>query len=503
MQPGYTALADEEYLELEDDDAVEALLVATCADSLLLNPEPGLTRVAYIATSVVAPESAVVAALMSVGVIVPPYTMTSEVVVKPMDRRFDALAQSYVFIEDSVVVSWDIPELGCQDLTRSQCENMQLNSGERLIHGSGHSTLAVTGWRPKLDGLEAVQFVAHTARGETHAFLWYGTTIRRVVAHSSALYECIGYGTPAENFKLLAGTPADRITWSTHDWRALDYHTMSNFSDTEGIVVRANAMEYRVKTKKTFNLHVSALRSTDQGGEEYTVTGVEPSAFVSIAEVVWQSGRTCSFLRWRPDRLRADTKEHITKVIRSVSFAEFMDYIPYAENPGVGVLSRLVMAPRGPLHKHRVLHRNSRGLAPYSWGNTDHQLSDYLASFAREVCTQHGQIDAEMLHQELREQGKYSSSGYLYNLYPSTPGPFRCVLMDDWIYTPIPLATTSRIVVRNALHCSRRVTERFSACVHEFRGERFLIYYGSLRQARYRWAVHGRYQYRVLPQVSE
>jgi len=499
LQPGYTAPDDDDIFELEDDNSIETSIVPANNSSLLIDPEMDAAWISYDVPVSVKPASAVLTSLVNAGAVIPPYSATPDVVAQPMDRKFDDLASSYVFLNNSVVVSWDIPELGCQEITRSQCENMQLNSGEKVIHGSGQSALAVTGWRPKIDGVEAVQFVAHTAAGEKHAFLWYGETFRRVTAHSAALYECVGYGTVTESFNLLSGSPAEELNCHRHEWRSLDRQEMQNFVETEGIIICANTMEYRIKSQKTFNLHVTPFHSVDESGEEYTVHGVDPTALVSVAEVTWMTGRTCAFLRWRPDRARADTKDHILKVLRSVSLSEFLEYIPNSRKDDNKVTSLLVMSTRGPVHKHRVRQRETSRLAPYVWGNTEHIESNYLASVARELCAQKGQIDSDMLHRELREQGKYSSSGTLYNLYPHTPGPLRCILTDSMIFTPIPLSTTSRVIVHLVARCPRRLLDRMGACVHTVRDERFFIIYASLRKARYRWAIHGRYQYRAPP----
>jgi len=390
-------------------------------------------------------EHPVLVALLNEGVVIPPFVAPCRFT-PVLVRDFSVLANYVVFIDGSQVIRWDIPEMGCQDLMPSHLAQMQLNMDPPLIHGSGPSTLAVQSWRPKLNGIAAVQIVATTMAGSTVGFLWYGTTMRRVSAKVSALYEVLDAGTPRERFVLLNGEVSPDIVCETNLWRALSLAAIDQGATEDGIVILANAVEYRVKREQTFNLRFTTRDgvAVDTSNNEYYVQDIPVHVPGGIVEVYHLSRREVAFKRMRTDVVSADTPGHIVQAMRAVSLSTFKEYLPDASEPRKAVTA-LYRVPAVPTHVHRVRHLSNTAIAPAAWAaRVQPSECSYLMSLARDLCLDRGMVSPMSLHAAVVKSGRYSSSGKLFDWF-SKPPPIRGWLCDAWLVTNYPSRSTTQV----------------------------------------------------------
>jgi len=519
MQPGYEA-PDDDDLFLEDDDSVIDETYQAWRDTSAVDDYAGISDLpdqhstlrgivgfaseAQAASHPILPPTvptglegvragtshpmwpAVVVAVGMASPLTPSFIPSSAPIAPVMDDHFEDLSPFYVLVESSVVVSWEFPEVRPIDLTHDQCQSMlgdpdQL--GAPIIIPS-----AIDAWRPIERGVEAIQFVAHTARGGVHAYLWYGTTIRKVIATGSARYICKDYRRDTECFSLLSGTPASDILYHDHKW--LHYHrpAMSYHCGLEGICILMDTIEYRVKARRTINLRVTTSGYLDSRGYGYNVSSEaipcnsiievdlvpgdmmgpeqsdpsrrDSSSVSTLSETnlssVDMAGRLSCSLSSTPRKVYpyalVSSPEQVVGVIVSVTAREFMDFFP--EQSDAGPLDFYTSADNW--------HSVNRGFTHYSL--VDIPVFSEFVNFIIERCTKQVRVE--------KPWARY---------FHFTPGLVRCINSRDWVFTTIPVLRSTHIFVRNYRHCATRTRKLFYSGTHDIAGTRYVIFYGYPR----------------------
>jgi len=396
--------------------------------------------------------SPVLKALKTLDVVIPDVENERLEVVPPMREDFNDLSSALIAVDGSAVVSWDVPSLESQVLTPSECTFAHEDS-TAISQGAPD---VVSGWRPIIPGEEVYQFVAFNAAGASQAFLWWEEKIRKVKASSSAVYVCQNYDTPTEEFVISSGSPATDINWVPHDWQAFNLEVAIRWEEFIGVSLLMNAMEYRVYKQKTFHLLISAYKRFDYDRNEYEVFGVGSTPQHRVAEVRWLKTNVCEFIRWSR-RKRPDTARYIQRVKESMTLADIQQrVIPVYPFQSVYPLMKYGNLPYQPCASH--LER--RGLTPFSIGDSGSMLD-----FPSVILTEQRRI--------------FSLDALLLAYSPPNLGPVRCLYLRHWVLTPVPIIHTTRVFVSRMDICDPKVLAFFPNSVHDIRGERFLIFYGS------------------------
>jgi len=519
MQPGYMACDDDDNFTLEDDTSIEGLLCPPLGasvfsddydysmsspenlqieqivnsrneDNQVNTPMPitpierlssPLERVSSGPPKLVAVEketiiqapSAVVSALLSVGVHIPPYTASAVEVPQLVDCDFSELSHHYMIVGDSTVDSWDVPRSTIPYLNREVSEEFVRSRNYQVL--DIQQPLAGIEWRSTSPGAVAAQLVAHTASGEHFAYLWYEKICRKVVALTSALYYCRGAGTPLESFALWRGESAYDVPSAKLDWHPAYYRTLLNYRDHDDMIVRFDSAEYMLKTQKTINLHINSGRGWDLDGVSYDIKGAPEVDTITVAELRWHSASVIEFLCWRPDVLRADTTAHITAVAESLTVLEFIDLVT-----SLSLTLPSVNRASGSYLRLSYPYVNSRGFTPFSL-SPGHPLHLHLCHLIRNTRLHFGVLVKRNLNCNIYVSEMDSLRGKFYTLYRATSGKLWCIYTRrKWYYTLVPTRTTVRIVIRHISNCSRLWINRLKGCVQDIYGERFVVFYASL-----------------------
>jgi len=516
MQPGYMPCDDDDNFALEDDTSIEGLLcpsseVGTSDDYDYSMSDPEESPVIYTGTSLenktqtivqtpivseenlkitqtllssvpretgrVKPEtivqtpSAVVSALLSVGVSIPPYSASIAEVPQLVDCDFADLSRHYMIVGESTVVSWDVPRDNIPYLNRIVGEECVRAGNYRVL--DVQRPLAGLEWRPKPRGVIAAQIVAHTSTGEQFSWLWYDKICRKVIALTSALYYCQAPGTPMESFILRSGEAAQDLVSVPLEWFPVYHQTLLDCCDHDDLIIRYNSIEYILKMRKIIKLHINSGRGFDLDGVSYDIKGAPDIDTMAVAEVRWRSASVLEFSSWRPDLTRADTTVHIRQVIESLTVLEFLDLITSSTTLSTGL-------PQFSCIRDIHPYGNVRGLTPFSI-DYGHPLLPYIKHLIHNTRTHFGELRKNNMNCSIYSSEVDSHRKSFETLYRPTRGKLWCICTrQKWYYTLVPVSTTTRIIIRHISNCSRILLNRLKGCVQDIYGERFLVFYASL-----------------------
>jgi len=403
-------------------------------------------------------------------------------------RDFRELDNITSYYYGELIVFWDIPIMGADYLMKSHLPNIQINGPSAIIHGSGNSNHVISGFREKLDGEEAIQIVAHTASGRRIGILWCGDIISRVTAHASAIYERIRVGEK-DIYYLLSGTATDSVEVRYHQWVPITLRAMTPFLQKEGVVVRMNELEYRVKNARTMNLRVVGANSVDMQGNLYKVANI-PLGVSGIIEIEIQKPRAGRYIRKRPDRDFPDSALTVQTLMKSALLLDLLPYIPdipYVEGRDVQPVS---YAPEDKsVVDHRTYHRQHVWCACYAWTqrSTSPGTPTHLPSVAKEIYDRLGRVDGDLIQGEMASRHLHAVGTQMMRSCPILLSRKiivrRCmVLFEDnvcecWI-SNVPLRTTffaTQVKYSNLSRVTREASEPWFD-----RSREFLLVYMSL-----------------------
>jgi len=283
--------------------------------------------------------------------------------------------------------------------------------------------MAVTAFREKLDGVEAMQIVAHTTSGKRVAFVWCGKFLIRVQAQGSALYELV-YESGSMVFYLLSGTPAQDLNVRKHPWLPLCQQDLLPLLNKEGAILRINEQEFRVKNRRTLNLRYLGVVVTDFQNNVYQVTDL-PQDYRGIVEIELLSPRAGKYIRPRKDRTFPDSVGMVTTVMKSALLKDFIPLVPMAtEIHSMAIMPVSGIPSASSAHEHRAAHRSQPWLACHSWlqPKSSPASMEYLSAVARALFEEFYVLTPEMLHADLVSRHLYANG---CKLAPAMPVDFR------------------------------------------------------------------------------
>jgi len=407
----------------------------------------------------------VVVALQSVGVDIPPFGRVDR---PHMMTRYLPLREYSCVVDGQFIIDWDLPVLGINDIMPSQLSNLQFNGTDGIIHGVGQSSLAVSGWRPKYDGVEGVQFVATLQNGVKIGFLWYSDKIIRVEAEYSAHYEVLDFDSDKPEFILLSGTPSPNLIVTNNHWRPMSRKLIED-SNPEDIVLLANAQEYRVKQENTFNLY-STSPPQDESGSTYEVSDT-PEMMSPIIEVTYVSPGHAKYFRDREDRVRADTRTQVEQAIRAVQYKTFIEYVPY-DTQEVAPPVVFAKPQSSEPHVHRLQHQSRKIIGPMSWTKTETKPNlDYTGSLVAHICAITGSVDIATLQSVARLKDSYINGPHVTKLKSSSVSlmVIRSKPPDVFSYANRPMVRTSLVLVLSESRLGPVIRERLKLYVQHGR----------------------------------
>lgn len=388
--------------------------------------------------------------LATVGVV--PVIGTALARVGMMNRDFTALARTDLYVDEEIIMHWDIPLLGADTLTQSSLANIQINGPNAIIHGTGQSSVSVMAVREKLDGVEAVQFVAITATGRRVGFLWCQNTIRRVAAVASAHYEYMMVGDRHMYF-LHSGVPSDSIPVLSHSWQMVSNASVSSGLSTEGLMVLANGLEYRVKNKKTVTLRRSGKNlAMDANQTRYQVREMPKDFDQEFFEAEWMSINVVRFMHSRLDRDCADSRAQIATVISAVTVNDLLLRVPKVLQYSLSPCELFMISPvqNVTIEQHRLDHRLHGNYGPYTWSKyTDKVDVEYAAQEARLLLRLRGRLGEGDVQRELMFQGRYISGPRVFSYKKRLPlkiRAFRCVVRLEGVKYSILVSDRKSVV---------------------------------------------------------
>jgi len=397
-------------------------------------------------------------------------------------RDFAPLSQVPMIFEGELIAGWDIPDLGADTLMLSHLSTVQINGPNSLIHGSGQSSMAISACREKLDGIETAQIVAITASGRRVAFLWNSNEIRLVDAQKSAHYEYIGPRDGSGVYYLLSGQKAFDIDCRPHMWEIVSSERLSSFQKDDGAMLLCNGVEMRLKNKRTISVRKVGSIIADTGNNRYSVEGIAPGLSDGIIEVEWLSLGKCRFIKSRSDRDFADSKGVIASVISSATIQDLIRLIPQVSRSGP-VVTTLSYVSSASVEAHRVVHRTRTDITPYSWSRvaSREDMVEYVQQLLPTIARSNGVLCWGDAHAWALANHSYISGGRLLKVEIKFPvsNVINIINIDQikYVITPVPLATTSRIIVasRNSTMTPKLIAG-ISNCYHAGDINAYVIY---------------------------
>lgn len=334
-------------------------------------------------------------------------------------RDFRELDNVTSYVDGEMIVFWDIPLMGADYLMKSHLPNIQLNGPSAIIHGTGQSSHAISAFREKLDGEEAIQIVAHTVSGRRIGILWCAGILTRITAYASATYERLIEGGN-EVFYLLSGTMSDSIDVRYHSWVPVTRRAILPFLQKEGIVVRMNEIEYRVKNTRSMNLRVTGANSVDMQSNLYKIANI-PSGVSGIIEIELTGPRSGRFIRKRADRDFPDSSMTVQTLMKSALLSDLLPFIPdLCDIKGVDVLPISKAPENRSVIEHRAYHRQYNWCACYAWTQSSTAIGspDYLPSVAKEIYDRLGRVDTDLIQGEIASRHLYAVGTSLRRVSP-------------------------------------------------------------------------------------
>jgi len=201
-------------------------------------------------------ERHIVDGLAFVGIISDRFISSPSLV--PHNRDFSNLDHlgDFTYLGDTVD-KWYFPTMGAEKYPRSALERVSVVAHNGILTGGQMTVTVIDAAREKLDGEEVIVYGVETRQGKFY-FRWGAGIHARVVANGVGHYEQVG-----DKLYWLSGH--NSLEGIEHTWEYLTGELVK--SCTEGLIVRRDGIEHRVRKYKNATFRVSKGYACDLNNE--------------------------------------------------------------------------------------------------------------------------------------------------------------------------------------------------------------------------------------------
>jgi len=249
----------------------------------------------------------------------------SEPLLVPHNRDFSILDHMGDFsYEGETVDHWYFPTMGAEKYPKSALERVSVVAHNGILTGGQMTVTVIDAAREKLDGEEVIVYGIVTRRGKFY-FRWGAGIHCRVDSVGVAHYEQVG-----DELYWLSGD-GNPLNGKEHVWEYLTAELVK--SCNEGLIVRRDGIEHRVRRYKNATLRVTNKYACDLNNEIKILCEVEDGLYdFKFYKNNWVLEKE------RKDKARPDSYSGIRHMLESsIDLAEFEKKVPLGKGSRMSI----------------------------------------------------------------------------------------------------------------------------------------------------------------------
>jgi len=288
----------------------------------------------------------------------------------PHARAFDVFGLGKFTINMDGITGVDIPSLGAETVTNGVLASSAISTTTGAVcYGQTTVNKVIGAARPKVDGVEVVQFVVHTLYDD-YCFVYDSDSIYPVSGVETAVYEKVD----GEYF-LLRGIPAPEMVYREHNYVEPTRRNLQKMVDeSEGAILNINGFDYRVKNEHIVTLSSVFGHVLDGSGVTYESAGASP---MGLGDYRLIGERRVEFVKARPDKLAADGNVMVQTTARAPVLKDILCRFPIGPQAPIRLKEIRYEVPQS----EEYLDYQARSFAqscvgPFTWKRAVHRKLD-------------------------------------------------------------------------------------------------------------------------------